>query len=88
MKFVTVCLEVNFTTLCYISVMFEFMWSDIVATLLVMTMISLMLEQIKSTETSDLILLRSLLMLTTFAFDYAITLSMLFIPIGIIICFL
>ena len=51
-------------------------------------MISLMLEQIKSTETSDFILLRSLLMLATFAFDCTITLSMLFIPIGKIICFL
>ena len=53
-----------------------------------MTMISLMLEQIKLTETSDFILLRSLLMLATFAFDCTITLSMLFIPIGKIICFL
>ena len=62
--------------------------SDIVAILLVMTMISLILDQIKSTETFDLIPLRSLLILTIYAFDYTITLPTLFVSIEMITCFL
>jgi len=69
----------------YFSMMFK---SDIVATLLVITTISLMLDQIKSTETSDLIPLRSLLILATCTFNYIITLSILFVPIRMMTCFL
>ena len=62
--------------------------SDIVAILLVMIMIPLILDQIKSTETFDLIPLRSLLILTIYAFDYTITLPTLFVSIEMITCFL
>jgi len=62
--------------------------SDIVAILLVMTMISLILDQIKSTETSDLIPLKSLLILTICVFDCTITLPTLFVPIEMMTCFL
>jgi len=63
--------------------------SDIAVILLVVTIIPLLLDQIKLTKISNLIFLKSLLMLVIICtFDYTITLSILFIPIGMMTCFL
>ena len=75
----------SFKLFTYFSMIFK---SDIIAILLVMTMIPLILDQIKSTETSDLIPLKSLLILTICIFDCTITLSTLFVLIEMMTCFL
>ena len=63
--------------------------SDIVVILLVVTIIPLLSNQIKLTKISNLIFLKSLLMLVIICtFDYTITLFMLFILIEMITYFL
>jgi len=63
--------------------------SDIVVILLVVTIIPLLSNQIKLTKISNLIFLKSLLMLVIICtFDYTITLFMLFILIEMMTYFL
>ena len=75
---------ISFKSFTYFSTTFKF---KVVAILLVMIIILLLLNQIKSTEISNLIFLRSLLMLETCIFDCTITLSTLFVLIKIMIYF-
>jgi len=77
--------SISFKLFTYFSMIFK---SDIIAILLVMTMVPLILDQIKSTETSDLIPLKSLLILTICIFDCTITLSTLFVLVEMMTCFL
>jgi len=60
--------------------------SEITTTWLVVIIIPLLSDLIKSTTTSNLMPLRNLLMLMTWTFDQAITLSALLELIGMIIC--
>jgi len=76
----------SFKSFTYFFMIFK---SDIAVMLLVVIIIPLLSDQIKLTKISNLIFLKSLLMLVIICtFDYTITLSMLFIPIGMMTCFL
>jgi len=69
----------------YFSTIFK---SEVVATLLVVMSNPLLLDQIKSTKISDFTSFKSLLILETWVFAFAIIFSALFDSIGMIICFL
>ena len=73
-----------FSFLIYFLTIFK---SEVIATLLVITIISLLLEQIELTEILDLIFFKSLLMLVIYILNCTITLSVLLVLIGMIICF-
>jgi len=67
------------------SMMFK---SEVTATLFVITIILLLLVQIKLIKISNFMSLRNLFILVTHMLDLAITLSMLLVPIRIMICLL
>ena len=69
----------------YFSIVFM---SKVNATLLVVIIIPLLLEQIKSTQISDLISFNNQFMFVICTLDCAMTLSALFVLMEIIICFL
>ena len=76
----------SFKSFTYFFMIFK---SDIAVMLLVVIIIPLLSDQIKLTKISNLIFLKSLLMLVIICtFDYTITVSMLFISIGMMTCFL
>jgi len=62
--------------------------SEVDATLLVVIIILLLLEQIKSVQIYDLISFNDQFMFVTCTLDCPMTLSTLFMLIGVIICFL
>jgi len=73
-----------FRSLMYFSIILRL---EAIATLLVVMSSFLLSDQIKSMEISDFTLFKSLLMLETWMFIFAITFSELFDPIGMITCF-
>jgi len=86
------CESLEFITLLELTLFRFFMYflttfkSKIAATLLVVTIISLLSNLTKLMTTSDLIPLSNLLILVTWMFDQAITLSTLLEPMRMIIC--
>ena len=82
LEFITLLELTSFRFFMYFLTIFK---SEIAATLLVITTISLLSNPIKLITTSDLISLNDLLILVTWTFDQAITLSMLLEPMRMII---